>query len=193
MFEGIGKSRHCIVKALKCVRGMVFVLAIVTHAEAKELGRITNGHESEDSRYQTEEYQHRYYISCVSNVENASVFTEPNYGKVYKGASGTEKISFQKGTDFSVDNIIEVEGKQFLAGKVIRYAAGGAVLSLEKPKSEYGGLEADADRLYVLPMEWDCRLYKGSEEASCSSDAAVAAYARLYKKYKAECKYQGEQ
>jgi hypothetical protein len=114
-----------------------------------------------------------YHLSCSSDVDDARVFSEPDVTKPY--AESGEVVVFPKHTDFSVDQIIEKNGQQFLSGRVLEYVRGRPHSIIRKT-----GSTEDRDRFYGLPEHWDCKLYRGDEEARCSADAAVVAYAKLY-------------
>lgn len=165
-----------------CIFTVLCCLSDPNASYAKLLGGITNGHEPE---YQTEESTNQYYINCISEVENASVFTQPDVTKPLKIPNGElGDYQFAKGTDLSSVTLVEVKGKQFLAGKVIHYAAGGTVHSWEKELKDIAPGE-DSDTLYVLPKEWDCRLYQGdrrAEDCSIWKDACIEAVKESEKK-----------
>lgn len=115
-----------------------------------------------------------YILSCSSDVDEAIVFTEPDTTKRYE-VSG-KVVRFPKHTDFIVDQLLEKDGQQFLSGEVKQYSR-GRPHSILRPDSDV----KDRTRFYGLPEQWDCTLYRGDREARCSGDAAILAYAKLYK------------
>lgn len=162
---------------------LVITLILSAPLQARSLGMITNG----EGEVKTEESINRYYISCVSNIDNAAILIAPDTKQpliIPNGSLGN--LTFKKGTDFQVANTVEVNSKQFLAGKLIQYAAGGHVYSIEKPNSSPE--DENRDMLYVLPKEWDCSLYKGDNEVDCSCCAMTSYLLKKNKEYEHQCK-----
>ena len=158
-------------------------------AEARPLGEITNGRDPITDEPLPENPSKDYHISCLADINGVSVFTSPDTTKRYRDDSGDIPTwGGSKGVDLTDVRIVYANGRQFLSGQIIQYVAGGGVFSLEKSAKETEKGD-ETDRFYVLPEEWDCRLYRGDREASCSSDAALISYAKLYKRYQTECQH----
>lgn len=158
------------------------------NADAKFLGYVSNGRDPVTDEPLLEKPSKNYGISCVAEIDGASIFTQPDIKHPYKDHDGSAgKWVGSKGIDLTDVRIVYVKGRQFLSGKIVQYAAGGRTFTLEKSAEETIKGE-ETDRLYALPEEWECRLYKGDREASCSSDAVVGQYVKLLRKYETECK-----
>ncbi len=163
--------------------GTSMLLLMLGSAAARDLGGISNGKEYAALH---PDHKNEFSISCSAKVDKATLLTGPDLKKVYR--ESTESNSFfeiRKGDDFIVKNFVEVDGKQFLAGQLIQYA-GQKVYSLENPSSDSGG--EGTDILYVLPKDWDCQLYQGSDEAwSGTCKGTMKAYLDLLCKYENKC------
>lgn len=180
---------HVIFSLARALAVVMFPLACVVWSlpvNAKDFGTITSDHESTKHSGNIDSV---YHISCVSIVDSPKVYTSTDINKpliVPNGDLGAYK--FQKGTDLLVSSILEIDGTQFLEGNILYYAAGGKVMTWEKNQDKYAS-EQNKDRLYVLPNEWDCHLYKGNRETSSTCKGLITAYANLVKeKHKTTCK-----
>lgn len=129
-------------------------MAFVPSAQARPLGEITSSDDPDFSAPTNDSYS----ISCISNIEGASVFVAPDTKRPFIPSGGyTGKFTFPKGASFEAEEIVEAKEAQFLAGKLIAFSQ-GSISSWEKPGSNPN--DEHRDRLYVLSKEWDCSLYK---------------------------------
>lgn len=141
--------------------GMAIVIMQLNYAHARDLGVITSGSESSEN---SEEQKSHYYINCIAKADNVTLLAEPDINKPYR--ESTDSLQIHKGDELRVKKFVTIEGRQFLAGQILRNGH-GKVWSLDKEGSDE--TDEDRDTFYVQPKDWDCRLLQGSYSVDSST------------------------